>query len=419
MRQSQLFPKTQKTAPAYADDAGTALLVRGGFIHQVMSGVFTLGPLGFLVQQKITNIIRQEMLAIGASEILMPTLNPREVWQRSGRWDKLTGDMYQFTDASKRELGLSMTHEELHLDLLASQNLSYQDLPLAQFHIQTKYRHEPRAKSGLLRTREFTMKDLYSHHLTEADLLEFYDKVKEAYLRIFARLELPVYYTLASGGIFTDGFSHEFQSPHPLGEDQVYRCPEGDYAFNDEVRDRLETRCPTHGAELKLERTVELGNIFNLGQKFSREMAVHYTAEDGTAQPFWSASYGIGLGRALAMLALVHQDQAGLIWPESVAPYRVHLIDLTREPKDKAEVEALYQRWQSEGRSVLLDDRPVSAGNKFADADLIGLPCRVVVSSRTLANGQLEVKRRSATATDAAELWPLKRQAELFDKSSH
>lgn len=394
MRQSQLYPRTLREAPKDADSASAALLVKGGFIHKLMAGSFTFQPLGWRVMKKIEQIIREEMNAIGGQEIFMPALTPKEVWEKSGRWTKLQGDMYQFKDPSEREVGLAMTHEEIMVDLLGQQPISYTDFPLALYQFQTKFRYEPRAKSGVLRAREFIMKDLYSHHANEADLNEYYEKVKAAYMKIFARAEVPAVVTLASGGIFTPDFSHEFQSVCSVGEDTVYVCPEQDYAVNKEVIERTGDRCPTHNALLKPERAVELGNIFKLGITYSRDMNVLFSDTDGQQKPFWSASYGIGLGRLMGVIVEQHHDEQGIIWSKSVAPYAVHLLDLTKTEEEKALAAKLYQQLLDQKIEVLFDDRPIAPGAKFADADLLGIPYRVVISPKTLAQGEVEVKER-------------------------
>lgn len=394
MRQSQLFPKTYKETPKDADNISAALLMRGGYVHKLMSGIFTMQPLGWRVMQKIEGIIRREMEGVGGQEIFMPALQPKELWERSGRWEKLKGDMYQFNDPSDRETGLAMTHEEVVVDLIGQQSLSYQDFPIKLFQFQDKFRYEPRAKSGVLRTREFIMKDLYSAHASEADLMEYYEKVKEAYKRIFAAAEVPAVVALASGGIFTPDFSHEFQSICDIGEDTVYVCPECEYAVNKEVLDKTGTQCPEHKVELVAHRAVEVGNIFKLGTKFSQDMNVLFTDADGEEKPFWFASYGIGLARLMGVAVEHHHDERGIIWPKAIAPFQVHLIDLTKEEGEKAQAEALYKQLTDAGVEVLFDDRTVSAGMKFGDADLLGMPIRLVISSKTLAQNSVERKER-------------------------
>lgn len=395
MLQSKLFPKTLRETPADADNVSTAFLVRGGYIRKVMAGSYTFAHLGWRVMQNIMNIIREEMNAVDAQETLMPTLTPKELWERSGRWSKLKGDMYQFVDPSERELGLTMTHEETAVDLLGSQSLSYADFPIAFYHFQTKFRHEPRAKSGLTRTREFIMKDLYSAHATEADMQAYYERVKQAYLKTFERLGIPALVTLASGGIFTSNFSHEFQVPCDIGEDTVFVCPKGDYAVNKEVLDQTGEKCPNHGYQLETKRAVEVGNIFPLGPKFSEDMGVPFMDADGTQKPFWLASYGIGPARAMSVIVESHHDEQGIIWPRSVAPFAIHLLDLTKTDEEKSQAKALYAQLRKAGIEVLFDDRDVPAGVKFADADLLGMPLRAVISTKSLAAGGVEVKNRS------------------------
>lgn len=394
MLQSTLFPKTYREAPKDADNISATYLLKGGFVHKLMAGVFTMQPLGWRVMKKIEAIIRQEMNALGGQEIMMPSLQPKELWERSGRWQKLKGDMYQFLDPSKRETGLAMTHEEVIVDLLGQQPLSYQDLPIKLYQFQTKFRYEPRAKSGVLRSREFLMKDLYSVHASESDLATYYEQVMAAYQRIFDRVAVPALPTLASGGIFSDDFSHEFQAICEIGEDTIYVCPANDYAVNKEVIERTGDRCPHHQQELIAHRAVEVGNIFKLGTKFSRDMGVSFTDEAGSSQPFWFASYGIGLGRLMGVVVEQHHDERGIIWPAAVAPFAVHLLDLTKEDSERHSAQTVYRQLLDEGFDVLFDDRPVSPGIKFGDADLLGMPIRVVVSSKSLAADQAEIKLR-------------------------
>lgn len=395
MRQSQLFPKTRRETPKDADNISAALLTRGGFIRKLMAGSYTFGPIGWRVIKKIETIVRQAMDAIDGQELLMPAMHPKELWERSGRWTKLKDEMYQFKDPSQRPVGLGMTHEEVVVDLLSQQPLSYQDLPLALYQFQTKFRHEPRAKSGILRTREFIMKDLYSVHANEASLDEYYQKVETAYKKIFAAVEVPTIATLASGGIFTDDFSHEFQAVCPIGEDTIYICPQSDYAVNKEVLAKTGPSCPAHKIELEERRAVEVGNIFKLGTKFSTDMGVLFTDADGKQKPFWFASYGIGLGRLMGVIVEQHHDANGIIWPEKTAPFKAHLLSLNKTAAELESAEKIYRDLRQAGIEVLFDDRPVAPGIKFADADLLGIPRRLVVSPKTLVGDSVEVKARA------------------------
>jgi prolyl-tRNA synthetase len=404
MLQSKLFPKTVKETPKGADNISTALLMRGGYINRLMAGSYTFETLGFRVIKKIEQIIREEMNALGGQEILMPSLHPKELWERSGRWSKLTGDMYQFKDSSDHELGLAMTHEETYFDLIGQQPLSYADLPINLYHFQNKYRDEARAKSGLLRTREFVMKDLYSSHPSEAEFQKFYNEAKVAYTKAFERMGIPTVIALASGGIFTDDFSHEYQSICEIGEDTIFSCPKGDYAVNDEVLDKTGKECPNHKIALEPHRAVEVGNIFPLGTTFSESMDVKFTAQDGTRQPLWSGCYGIGIGRSMGVIVEQHHDDNGIIWPKAVAPFDVHLIDLTKTTEEKVESRKVYDSLVKAGIDVLFDDRGVTAGAKFADSDLIGIPIRLVVSSKTLEKQSVEYKERASQDTQLIAL---------------
>ncbi len=396
MRQSQLFPKTRKEAPKDAESVNHKLLVRAGYIDQLMSGSWTLLPLGLRVITKINQIIREEINAVGGQEMLMPLLHPKEIWSETGRWDKVDEIMYKLADARKKEYVLSFTHEEIVMDLLRKNIKSYQDLPVAFYHFSTKFRNEPRAKSGILRGREFMMKDLYSAHTTEQDMMEYYEKVKGAYIKIFKRLGFDFKIVEASGGVFTERHTHEFQVLNANGEDTIYICDICDYAVNKEIFDgNVGEKCPVckEGKIKKLEKTVEVGNIFPLGTWYSERMHVYYTDEKGLKKPVWFASYGIGSTRVMGTLVEVSHDDRGIIWPKAVAPFRVHLLKIGNW---KAETPAseIYHKLSNAGVDVLWDDRDVPAGEKFADSDLIGIPVRLVVSER---NGEkIEWKERNS-----------------------
>ncbi len=398
MKYLDLFPKTIKQAPAGAESTNHRLLVRGGFIDQLMAGSWTLLPLGYKVVSKIVQIIREEMDATGAQEMLMPLLHPKEVWERSGRWNKtdVKEIMYQFEDIRGREVGLAITHEEIVMDLLGKHVSSYKDLPVKVYHFSTKFRNELRARSGILRGREFMMKDLYSAHVSEEELFKYYEEVKQAYLKIFQRIGLEVRVVEASGGIFTDKYTHEFQALVESGEDIIYYCQSCDFARNKEIFNGKEgDKCPQCRGVIKAANSIEVGNIFPLGTKYSKDMKVFYKDEKGQDKPIWFASYGIGPTRVMGALVEVFHDEKGIIWPESVAPYQVHLVGLDlSETQIRIKAEDIYNRLQTAGVEVLYDDRAdVTAGEKFADADLLGVPYRVVVSKKT--EDKLEVKKRN------------------------
>ena len=401
MRYSQAFPKTQKQAPAGAEAINHKLLVRAGFIDQLMSGSWTLLPLGFRVVTKINDIIREELNKTGAQEILMPLLHPKEIWNETGRWDSAKDIMYQL-EKDEKEFGLSFTHEEIVVDLIRKYQIAPKDYPIKVYHFSTKFRHELRAKSGILRGREFMMKDLYSVHLNEEDMLKYYHIVIDAYLKIFKRLGLDAKVVEASGGVFTDKHSHEFQVLSDVGEDTVYYCDSCDFAQNDEIAKVKEgdkcPKCPSvrsgQAGKIKVSKAIEVGNIFPLGTMYAEKMGAFSVNAKGERQPLWLASYGIGPTRVLGTLVELFNDEKGIIWPENVAPYNVHLINLGNEDAD-----TVYEKLEKEGVEVLYDDRDVSAGQKFADADLIGIPVRLVTSVKTGKN--FEWKKRNE---DKAEI---------------
>lgn len=393
MKQSQLFTKPLKQAPSDEVSVNAQLLIRAGFVDKLMAGTYTFLPLGLRVFRKIENIIREEMVGLGASELLMPSLNPKENWEKSGRWDSLD-NLFKFTSFySKNEYALGATHEEVVAPLMKKYVLSYKDLPTATFQIQNKFRDEKRAKSGILRGREFFMKDLYSFHTNVEDLDAYYEKAAAAYKRIFDRAGIgeKTYYTYASGGSFSK-YSHEFQTLTDAGEDNIYICDKCKIAVNDEIIEDLEHKCPECGNDkLRQEKAVETGNIFKLMTKFSAPFELTFKDQDGKENDVIMGCYGIGLNRLMGTIVELFHDEKGIIWPENVAPYKVHLLSLG----ENEEAEKIYKQLTEKGIEVLFDDREASAGEKFADSDLIGIPYRVVISKKSLAAGGLEIKKRS------------------------
>lgn len=408
MKYSQFFPKTIKDDPAGAEAINHKFLVRAGYIDQLMAGSWTLLPLGLKVVSKINNIIREELNKIAALEMQMPLLHPKEVWARSGRWDEpaVQEIMYRFKDIHKKDFCLSFTHEEIVMDLLGKHVSSYKDFPIKVYQFSTKFRNELRAKSGIMRGREFLMKDLYSAHTSEADMLEFYEKVKESYVKIFKRIGFDIWVVEAAGGVFTDRFTHEFQVFNEAGEDTIYYCENCKWAQNEEIFEgKIGEKCVRCGSsEIKLAKATEVGNIFPLGIKYSQKMSVSFIDESGQQKPIWFASYGIGPTRVMGTLVEVFHDDKGIIWPESVAPFDVHLVGLNLEEKNVAEkAHKAYQLLQAEGIEVLYDDRQeVTAGEKFADSDLIGIPTRLVISKKT--EDKIELKKRSQKETEFLKL---------------
>lgn len=398
MRYSQLLGKTKKQAPKDEQSFNAQLLIKAGFVQKEMAGVYAYLPLGYRVIQKIVQVIREEMDAIGGQEIYLSALQNPETWTATNRWsDEIIDVWFKTKLHTGTELGLATTHEEPLTQIMTQYVHSYRDLPLYIYQFQTKFRNEPRARSGLIRLREFLMKDLYSFNKDEAGLEKFYEEAKESYHKIFDRLGIgdATYLTFASGGAFSK-FSHEFQTVCENGEDTIYLCKEKKLAVNkrvlsDEVLNELDLK----KGDLEVVRAIEVGNIFKLGTRFSVPLKLMYTDEKGKLQPVVMGSYGIGPGRAMATVVELNNDEKGIIWPEEIAPFKAHLIGLNMEDKKVAEIaEEVYKKLDIENIEVLFDDRlEVSGGEKFADADLIGCPYRVVISEKTA--DKVEIKKRS------------------------
>ena len=390
MRQSVLFPKTRKEAPKDAESINHKLLVRAGFVDQLMAGSWTLLPLGWRVVNKINQIIREEMNAIGGQEMLMPLLHPRGIWDETGRWEKAKEIMYQMKDTRGKECGLAFTHEEVVMDLLRKNITSYQDLPVYVYHFSTKFRNEARARSGILRGREFMMKDLYSAHTSEKDLMDYYEMVKGAYAKIFTRLGFNFKITEASGGVFTDRRTHEFQVLAEGGEDIIFFCDKCDWGQNKEIFEgKTGDKCKKcRQGKMIQSKSIEVGNIFPLGTWFAERMRVYYADKEGKKKPVWFGSYGIGPTRVMGTLVEVSHDDKGIIWYPQIAPFAVHLIELGGE-----KAKEVYTKLTEAGIEVLWDDRDIAAGEKFADCDLMGIPIRLVVSDKT--KDKVEYKNRN------------------------
>lgn len=394
MRQSQLFTKTSRQVPAGETSVNAQLLERGGYVAKLMSGVYSYLPLGWRVLTKIASIIREEMNAVGGQEVLFSALQPKELWDKSGRWQSLKDVMYQFVDHSGKSVGLAITHEEVVADTVRQFVKSYKDLPFALYQIQTKYRHELRPRSGLNRGREFMMKDLYSCHVSQDECNVYYDRVKAAYTKVFDRLDLKTKIVEASGGEFTDDYSHEFQVLTDVGEDHIFWCDHCSFAQNKEItKVTVGEICPICGkGKIKESRGIEVGNIFKLGTRFSEATGTMFADRNSKPEPVVMASYGIGVSRAMGTAVEIHHDANGIIWPESIAPYLVHLIRLGDSEAIVKRADKLYHDLTKKGVEVLYDDRETSAGEKFKDSDLIGIPHRLVVSER--AGAKIEYRRR-------------------------
>lgn len=406
MRLSQTFIKTLREAPKDETAKNGALLTRAGYIHKEMAGVYDFLPLGLRVINNIEDIIRDELNRLGCEEVLMSALQNPEPWEKTGRFSDQEVDIWFKTELSGGgELGLAPTHEEPIIEMVKKYISSYKDLPFAVYQFQNKFRNELRAKSGILRGREFLMKDLYSFHTTEEDLNRFYTEVEGAYERIFERVGLGdcTYETFASGGIFSK-FSHEYQTLLPVGEDTIYS--NGDYSlvlnkevFNDEVLAEL----GADKAEFEETTGAEVGNIFKLMFKYSEPLGLEFTDEDNSAKTVYMGCYGIGVSRLMGVIAEKYADEKGLIWPEAVAPFKYYLVGIGEAGLKRAE--EIYKGRENE---ILFDDRDIRVGEKFADAELMGIPYRVVVSDKTLASDSAEVTGRLTGQTSLVKL------AELF-----
>ncbi len=397
MKYSQLFGKTSKSIQSDADSANAKLLTQGGFVVKQMAGVYNYLPLGLRVLTKIQNIIREEMNAIGGNEILMPAMTQEASYAQTGR-DQMDV-LFHLQGRDESELVLNPTHEEVVTPLAQKFIFSYRDLPVAVYQIQNKFRNEPRAKSGLLRGREFSMKDLYSFHVSQEDLDDFYhNKMIPAYKKIYDRLGIgeSTILTYASGGAFSR-YSHEFQVLSDVGEDTIYLCQNcKKSAINKEIySDEMNTCLDCGGMEMEETKAIEVGNIFKLGARFSEAFDFKYADSEGKEQLVQMGCYGIGPSRVMGTIVEVSHDDKGIIWPKSVAPYAVHLVTLGADDNVKQEAEKLYNQLQKKGVEVLWDDRDASAGAKLADADLIGIPTRLVISKKTLAEDCVEVKERN------------------------
>lgn len=401
MLHSQLFTKTLKGIPKDEKSINAQLLLRGGFIYKEMAGAYTYLPLGLQVLRKIEEIIREEMENIGAEELLMSIFQPKKIWEETGRWSKEIGEVMYKCKENGKDIGLGPTHEEMITDIVRNFIKSFKDLPRALFQIQTKFRKEPRARSGLLRGREFDMKDLYSFHKSEEDFKKYYEKVKKSYLKILKRCGLETIVTEASGAGFIKDFTHEFQVLAEGGEDIIIYCEANHFSQNKEIsKFKAGDKCPICKKTLKKGKSIEVGNIFPLGTKYSKAMKAYFTDKAGSRKLMIMGCYGLGPSRIMGAIVEVHHDKNGIIWPKTVAPFQVHLIQIENSKIVKKASQKLYQDLQKQGIEVLYDDREEkSAGEKFADGDLIGIPTRIVVSEKTLKKDCAEIKKRGEKKT--------------------
>ncbi len=401
MKQSRLFTKTRKEVPTDEVSKNAQLLIRAGYIHKEMAGVYSSLPLGMKVLEKIESVVREEMNAIGGQEIRMATLHPSEPWKQTGAWDSVDV-VFKILSRTEKEYTVGQSEEEIVTPIAQEYIKSYKDLPIAIYQIGQKYRDELRAKSGVMRGREFTMKDMYSFHETQEDFDGFYELAKSAYLKVYERLGLIAKATEASGGAFTKKLSYEFMVLTDAGEDDILYCDACSYCVNAEISEQKEgeacTRC--EGGKLSRAKASEVGNIFDLGTKYAEDFSFTYKDKEGNDKHPIMGCFGIGITRLMGVIAETFNDEKGLVWPESVAPFRIHLVELSGGDTElKDEVDGLYNTFKENGIDVLYDDRDVRAGEKFNDSDLLGLPFRVVVSKKTKEEGKYEVVERKTGNT--------------------
>lgn len=400
MRQSKLFTKTRREAPADEVSKNAQLLVRAGYVHKEMAGVYDFLPLGLRVIEKIKGIVREEMDAIGGQEMIMSTIQRKELWEVTDRWDDKKVDVwFKSTLANGADIGFGWSHEEPITDMMKQHIISYRDLPVYVYQFQTKLRNELRAKSGIMRGREFVMKDMYSYAISEEAHQAFYDSATKAYLRVFERIGLGdrTFLTFASGGAFTQ-FSHEFQTLTDAGEDTIYLHREKKLAINKEVlTDEVMQQLDVKRSELEEVMAAEVGNIFSFGDVKSKQLGLNFRDEDGSEKPVILGSYGIGITRLMGTLVEVFADEKGIVWPVAVAPFAVHLVSLGHDGNDiSTAADALYDDLVKAGVEVLYDDRDLRAGEKFAESDLLGIPTRIVVGKDAVATGEFEVVDRAS-----------------------
>ncbi len=402
MKVSQLFTKTRKQAPADETAKNAQLLIRAGYVYKVMAGVYAYTPLGLRVLENIKRIVREEMNAVNGQELIMTNLQRKETWEVTTRWsDDVVDVWFKSKLKDETEVGLAWSHEEAIMEMMQQYVESYRDLPVSVYQFQTKLRNELRAKSGIMRGREFIMKDMYSLHQSAEDLDVYYNKVIDAYKRIYDRLGIgeDTYVTFASGGAFTK-FSHEFQTVCDAGEDILYLHRGKNIAVNEEVLDDAVKELGIDKSELERVKSAEVGNVFNFGTEKSEQMGIYVTGPEGTQQSIYLASYGIGITRVMGVVVEKFSDDRGIVWPENIAPYKVYIVRIGTSKEVVKQADNLYKTLQDKGVEVLYDDRDARPGEKFADADLLGIPHRIVVSEKMLEKGLLEYKARSSSTSE-------------------
>ena len=397
---SKFFIPTLKEIPIGTEAVSHQLLLRAGLVHMLTSGVYSYLPLGLRVLKRIENIIREEMNAAGAVELFLPVLQPIELWQRTGRDKTLAEVMIRFKDKKNRDMCLGPTHEEVITDLVKGFVQSYRQLPINLYQIQTKFRDEIRPRFGIVRACEFIMKDAYSFDKDKEDLKKSYELMYQAYKNIFKRCGLSPVIIEADSGAMGGDVSHEFLVTAPIGEDEVVLCPACGFASVEGDSRHPGQKCPQCAKEFLEKKTaIELGHVFQLGLKYSSALGANYLDEKGQEKPIVMGCYGIGVSRLIAAIVEMNHDAKGIIWPAEVAPFDVEILVLkTDEPQLMTLARQLEQELAHRGLAVLVDERDESAGVKFNDADLIGIPFRVILGKKTLSDKTVEIKNRRSGA---------------------
>ena len=394
MKQSKNFTKTLKNAPTDEVSKNAQLLIKAGFVHKEMAGVYSLLPLGMKVVENIKKIVREEMNSLDAQEMIMSSLQPKNSWEQTGRWsDDIVDVWFKSSLKSGSEIGFGWSHEEPITEMMKNHISSFRHLPAYVYQFQNKFRNETRAKSGLMRGREFVMKDMYSFNLEEKDHTKFYNDTIEAYNRVFERLGIgeDTFITFADGGSFTE-YSHEFQTICDAGEDEIYINRKKKIAINEEVyNEQTLKKLNVKASDLQKVKTAEVGNIFNFGTSKCEQMSFFYKDQNEKNIPVFLGSYGIGITRLMGVIAEKNSDEKGLVWDKNIAPYSVCIINIGKEK----EAEEIYKSLKKEGVNVLWDDREKRPGERFGDCDLLGIPYRVVISEKSLENGGVEFKKRT------------------------
>ncbi len=400
MRVSNLISKTSRSFPADEEATNAQLLIKAGYIHKEMAGVYSFLPLGFRVIEKIKNIVREEMNSVGGQEVMMSVLQPKDIWEKTDRWDdKKVDNWFKTKLVNGTEVGVGLTHEEPIVDSVGDFLKSYKDLPKTVYQIQNKFRNELRAKSGLFRGREFLMKDMYSFASSQEEHMDIYENIVKAYFNVYQRLGLGdiTYRTYADGGIFTKRFSDEFQTISSIGEDIIYIDKNSKIAINEEIMSEENLKkIGIDKTKLEKARAVEVGNTFHLESKYTDALDVYFTDQAGKQKSIIMGCYGIGISRLMGVIAEHFSDDKGLNWPKNIAPYDVYLLFIGQDNELKLANE-LYDKLKSENLDVLFDDRDVRPSEKLTDSDLLGIPIRIIVNKGTVSEGKYELKLRSET----------------------